>query len=450
MKNISLPVSGADKIPNHLPDRLSICCFIWNWIVMARDDEPYGDLEAVMAGLHSRGFNAIRVEAGLNWCFDLNGNPRGPVKFRQWIEGHSQNLRSLNAKGGAVFDVLERVILLMELAKKYDIYVILTSWEYQDSSWFLEDQKMREEIWDLADEERFQNLARQHDRLLNVLKERGLSSHVAFVEVHNEPECSQFWTTKPFGPGWGMPERCALIKQHNAEAIAFLSERHSELLITADFTLPDARHHPDNMQVYDSHWYAGKALYDELYKSTIKHPDFDPGHPELLPVLQWILKKDFVPYEVYLKPAMNVRSFWRPISWFYDNIDNDRFDFWCFAHFGALEGRCREDADKMAAFHSAEAKKRDLPLVMDEGGFFFPPLGSNFEESAACRIFFEYLANLAVKHGYWGFMPTTYCGPEHPLWDGNPEWLFKINATFRQGAINEYVENIQAVVSLKV
>ena len=44
-------------------------------MTMATPGEPYHDLEKVVAGLPERGFNAVRVEAGLNWCFQLNGRP---------------------------------------------------------------------------------------------------------------------------------------------------------------------------------------------------------------------------------------------------------------------------------------------------------------------------------------------------------------------------------------
>ena len=84
----------------------------------------------------------------------------------------------------------------------------------------------------------------------------------------------------------------------------------------------------------------------------------------------------------------------------------------------------------MFAAHSAEARRRGLPQVLDEGGIFYPPLGSRFDESAAGRLYYEYMGDLAAEHGYWGFMPTTYCGPEQPIWQENPEWLAKINEKF--------------------
>ena len=50
----------AYTLPNHLPKKLSIGMFIWDWITMATPGEPYHDLERVMVGLCERGFNAVR------------------------------------------------------------------------------------------------------------------------------------------------------------------------------------------------------------------------------------------------------------------------------------------------------------------------------------------------------------------------------------------------------
>ena len=82
---------------------------------------------------------------------------------------------------------------------------------------------------------------------------------------------------------------------------------------------------------------------------------------------------------------------------------------------------------------TAEAARRRLPAVHDEGGFFYPPLGSRYEERPEGLAYFEYMADLAIRYDYWGFLPTTYCGCEHPLWQENPEWLRQINARFQAG-----------------
>ena len=255
---------GSPEIPAHLPEKLAISFWYWGWITAALPDEPYGDLQQCMVELKERGFNAIRVDAGYNWCFNLDGTARGEMAFGPWMLDGSHGITM--EKGGGRHDVLKRVVRLMELAKQYDVYVILTSWEYQDSTSFVSDAKIREEVFAIPKENRLLHMARQLDRLISTLKDRDLDKNIAFVEPHNEIEYSDF----PKGQaGKGL----------HAEAIAFLRDAHPDILVSGDFQVHDRRQVPDNVQVYDIHMYAGIAMYhDILYRQTVWHPDFKEHH----------------------------------------------------------------------------------------------------------------------------------------------------------------------------
>ena len=80
------------------------------------------------------------------------------------------------------------------------------------------------------------------------------------------------------------------------------------------------------------------------------------------------------------------------------------------------------------------AARRKIPAVCDEGGYFLPPLGSKFELTRPGTDIFDLQTDLAIKHGYWGMMPTTYCGPEDPIWQ-DAKWLRTINGRFQAGRI---------------
>ncbi|HUU58933.1 MAG TPA: cellulase-like family protein [Phycisphaerae bacterium] len=405
-------------IPDHLPDKLSIGMFIWNWVTMAAPGEPYDDLDEAVAGLPERGFNAVRVDAGLNWCFRPDGRPRGEMEFGPWIAGYRDNLTSVNAVGGGRHDVLKRVVRLMELARRCGVYVILTSWEYQDSSWFVADPKIRAEVMAIPEPDRFMHLARQHDRLLRVLKDKGLDRNIAFVEVHNEPDASLF------------PQGAEGRKLHE-EAIAFLRDAHGDILVSGDYTTHEPSIVPDNVQVYDQHLYVGVSLYfNALYSQTVRHKDFDPANPRKLELLDRLLKDRIVPYEQFAGPAGNIREFWRPIHWLYHNLDVARFDEWILQQYRRDQAAITDTAVKTMQADAQEAARRKLPAVCDEGGYFYPPLESKFELTQPGMGLFELMGDLAIRHDYWGFMPTTYCGPEHPLWQ-DIDWLRRINGRFR-------------------
>jgi nicotinamidase-related amidase len=125
---------------------MALCSCQFAWLTSGLPNEPYADLEEVIKGLHERGYNAIRVDAGLDFCFHSDGRPRGEVEFCQAVEGYSARMRVINCRGGGRHNVLKRVIRLMELAKAYNIYVILTSWEYMHTHWFIADRSLRAEI----------------------------------------------------------------------------------------------------------------------------------------------------------------------------------------------------------------------------------------------------------------------------------------------------------------
>jgi hypothetical protein len=415
--------------PAHLPRRLSISLWISSWIAAATRGEPYEDLDRCMRQLKDRGFNCLRAEAGLNWAFRLDGTPRGEVEFGPWIAGHGWN--TVSAKGGGRHDILERLRLLMELARKHDVFVILTSWEYQDSSWFVADPAIRSEVFSVPLEKRFLHLAQQFDRLLKVLEARDLHRHLAFIEVHNEPDVSEF----PAGCGIYQPVEAApeASKRLHEEAIAFLRASHPDTLVSADFTKHEFDYVPDNAQVFDQHIYAGWELYwKNLYPRTIFHPDFDPRDPLELPALREILRPDWTPWDEFMKPARNVREFWRPIMWLYENLDNQKWDRWVAQQFPEVQARMIRIFETRFAADAAEARRRNWPLVFDEGGFWYPPRLSRFELSPPALGVLERMCDLAIAHGYWGFMPGTYCAPHDLIWDENPTWLRAINARFQR------------------
>ena len=73
------PLSDPVKVPGHLPTRLTISAWLWHWLVACTPGEPYDDLDRVFAEHVERKFNTTRADVALNWCFDQQGRPRGPI-----------------------------------------------------------------------------------------------------------------------------------------------------------------------------------------------------------------------------------------------------------------------------------------------------------------------------------------------------------------------------------
>jgi hypothetical protein len=206
-------------------------------------------------------------------------------------------------------------------------------------------------------------LARHHDRLLHILKERDLARHIAYVEPHNEVNCSHL----PHGQEG---------KKLHEEAIAFLRDRHPDIVIAADLSghLPDQG--PKNTQVYDHHMYAGVSIYNDLFKRTVSHPDFDPKNPRKIELLDYLLEEHIVEYEDFVPRTRELGEGWTNNFWLYHNLDISRFDRWMLERYAEYDPKVKQHARDLFAETYQGAVARNLPLALEEGGFFYGPLNS--------------------------------------------------------------------------
>jgi len=433
------------NIPSHLPRRLTICYYGWQWITTALPDEAFGNIDQVVKETRDRGFNCIRAEMGLNWMFDLQGGRRGKLKFTNWIPGFSSNLHCVDAKGGGEHDVFERVIQLFEAAAKYDVYVTTTSWEYQDAIGQLDDLRIRDEILAVPYSERLMLLAHQYDRLLAELRKRGLHKRISHVEIINElnqpaivcstvrlpPQTMDEWVRgKTPQPACSTDSVRALA----SEAVAYVRSRHPDLLVTVDGLTACTGFetlYPQNALVADHHVYS-EGLTQAFWQKCgiIGIRPTEPPKPEQNPFLRSVLKPDVAGWDELVRRAGHVRQAWWGISWLYTNLDNDKFDRWCVDHFAEYEVRIRQSMERQFQCAAAFAAAKDLPLVVDEGFILYPPLHSRFVMTPEGRRGEELGVNAAIATGHWGIMISGYFRPDTPAWkdQGQCAWAHELNA----------------------
>jgi len=416
------PLPRSDLIPSHLPRKLTMSSWQWAWFTHSEPDAAYGNLERVMEELRERNFNSIRIDTALNWCFHADGSSRGEVPIRQTFPRHSYRLRIVNHRGGHRVDVLKQLINLMNLAKKYDIYVVLSDWEYMHTNWFTSDSQLRDEINSIPKEKRLLQLARQMDRLVRRLRDRGLEKQLAWIEPHNELDYSDF------------PKDDSSVRIHT-EAIAYLRERHPDILVSANYGKSQTITTTENTQLYDHHIYAGSALYHDVWQQTIFHPEFSSENPKESKLLKQLLQEQITPYHEFAQYAPIVGESWTRRFWFYHNVNIEQFDRFIIQRYAEIKDTLKQNADKLYTMHAKEAARLKLPMVVTEGGFFYAPLNSRFEESEAGLDYFDHLTDLAVQHDLWAFVMTTYNGPEVPVWWACPKWLAENNDRFLKGII---------------
>lgn len=130
----------APEIPPGRPGRLAITLWDFCWYTQAGPGEPFADLEAVFVDTVARGYNAIRICAAPLYLFgdldlpdDLTISGLGPTRKG----GHfGERTRWYNVLGTHVIDLRERLQKLLTLAERDGCVVVLSSWEFQQSTSF--------------------------------------------------------------------------------------------------------------------------------------------------------------------------------------------------------------------------------------------------------------------------------------------------------------------------
>lgn len=432
-------------IPAHLPDRLTIAVWLWNWAIERRSDEGFESLEAAFKELVERGFNTVRVDALGSWALDPDGNRRGDVLVGNAMEpGYCNRSGSFTADGGFTIDAYEELMDLFRLAEEYDVYVALTTWEYQSghSIGFLADREVRNEILGVPEKDRPTYLAQQWDYVLNELERNGFKDRIAYVELHNEVRTINHNATP-----WEM-------KPKLEEGIAFLHERHPDILVTSDHVVDGTSTKdeagggfdwntadefmetiPENTQVLDHHLYSASAggVQGEFFERVGVHigSESDEEMRRLEPeneLFQWLLEPD-CPSWTEFSTHFTDEWFeqWHPIFYLFENMDVQRYDAWMLRNYPSCEDRMRGFWKNYIQALSAEARQRGIPLVVDEGYLLYPPTHSAFETSAVVKENFEFIVEQMLGADYWGIMISTYTYPGHALWEDEAPWLAEIN-----------------------
>ena len=389
------------------------------------EGEGYADLERAVVEAKARNFNCLRVDVAPDWCYDLSSRRRGPIELGPWVPGASRNNRCFSYKGHVRYDVYDRVMRLFELAKRYDLCLILTTWQFQETPPIPVDPSIRNDILSFPREQWFGHLAEVYDRLLTDVRDRGWIDRVAFVEVHNEINWS---------PGTDAEKR-----ERTEAAIAFLKSRHSDVLVCGDYAWLEEPILPGNTDLIDHHVYASKTALGRFFCRGDWPIERGPNLDDEF--LKWVLRPNPEPWPNFLARA-NVNAFLHPAwlcrTWLYSNLDNYRFDYWCFREFGREVDEVVAGVEEKIRHGARLARDRGVPVVVDEGYNLYPPLRSRFEESAAGRWICEQAVHAAIAEGYWGILPTGYFTPDEPAWTEEPQrtYLMELNEHILKGKVD--------------
>jgi hypothetical protein len=416
-------------------ERLAISFWIWGlW-----NTAPHGffnDLETRVAELVDRGFNCIRLEGGAGLAHDAEGRPRGELDYLEAVPGHAGHIRQMERMTAGRCDVLKRLIELVTIAKRYRVKVILSSWYFLHTFWFTDD-RLTEELLGLPPERCFMHFAKGLDRIIEELKQRGLGDAIAFTEIFNESDGLSF--IGGFGEKKAPKDVLNTYRAWHEEALAFLQERHPDILFALDTYTPYT--HPElvprNAQVWNFHSYFLWGVYGVFEQCLWSGADLDD--PATYAPIRRFLRQEIVPFRTIVasrEGRVPIASDWYRRIWLYRNLEPGALP--------ELERMLQDHLEKNAGQYRRQAEEglsqalalRDkhypgIPLVMGEGMSYCGDNRLRWEErSDTYWEIVEHAVRQGREKGLLGCVARTNSGPEDPAWYEYPERLQRVNAIF--------------------
>jgi Sugar-binding cellulase-like len=401
-------------IPAHVPDHLKITLWDFSWYVRTGLGEPFEDLDRAFEEAVARGYNTIRICA-MPYLLFGSGLDTKAASFGPLGGGYAQGTRWYDVKHRVTLDARAHLVALFEAARRHDVYVIVSSWEYQQSSSFYGDSSWFDALLGVDPEKRSIALAQAHADLYEFLDDRGLSDRVAFIELHNEVQYGMLTDglEKPGG------ESVVPMKQRLTIGLDTFHARLPHVPVTVNYArvpIDAMRGVPENIDVAVFHPYIygvlGElaehlALRDEANFSTERaRPFLRPGAPDYedwQPPAEDMWRKDAT---IVGKPEIFVHDWCNPDAW-------DRYLYENHAvHHQAMRVKLDLWLDVARDFSS----HRGIPLVFGEGWIGYTPLNTWYEEGPIGTEVYRAAARKARQIGAWGSIVSSNAAPQHPMW----------------------------------
>ena len=415
-------------VPEHLPDRLTITLWDFSWYTMTMPGEPFEDLDRAFEEAVERGYNTVRICAMPYTLF--GGTHERSLRISNLGDEFGQRTRWYNCRGGAVFDGREHLLNLLRAARRHGCYVILSSWEYQQSPSFFASPEIHHELAAIAPERRFDILARTMGDLIQFLKDNGIAERIAYAELHNEVDLSKL--AEVGSPG---EDAVAAQKPYLEHAVDQLRSRHPDILITTCYAYPTL-YRPEelakNLQVAHFHLYIYGVLGRLFEEAGLTHDHAGPFPNKLM---ESLLLPDAPPFEEWTPDEqwrLEATGVSRRMFYTFDWVDPERWDLYLYEHYHLYRESMRRALTLSLEAFADFAQKAGAPPVIGEGWVGYTPLLASFEEGPVGKDICEFAIEECIRLGYWGTVLCSNCAPHHPFWR-DVEWQQRMNARIKEG-----------------
>lgn len=407
-------------IPAHLPEKLTITLWDFSWYVRTGPGEPFEDLDAAASAAVDRGYNTVRICA-MPFLLFGSGLDTSEVILDRLGAGYAQNVRWYDVKAATRFDGRAHLLHLFEVLRRHDMFVILSSWEYQQSSAFSTTSMWWDALQAVHPDDRPARLAQALADMIDFLTEHGLADRIAFTELHNEVQIGHLAEGLP--DVWTQPEATiAGLTPRLDRGLAEFHRRHPDLPVTVNYAfVPVAvmRALPREMDVLILHPYVFGVL-DEITTAFDLRGSLDDFPLEALRATG-MLREDAPDPTTWVLPPdsswkMQATIVGKPEIFLMDWVDSDAYDRFLYmryqTHHHEMVGKLRLWLD-VAGDRAAEW---GIPLVFGEGWIGYTPLHGDFEEGPIGAEFCRVAVKESVRVGAWGTVVCSNAAPHHPMW----------------------------------
>ena len=400
-------------IPDHLPKRLTITLWDFSWYVRTGPGEPFEDLDRAFDDAVERGYNTVRICAMPYLLFgsglDTMGLHLGPLGG-----AYGQRVRWYDVSAPTVIDARRHLLALFESAKRHDCYVIVSSWEYQQSSSFAETSDWFDALIAIDPEDRAEAQAVALAGLVDFLAAHDLVDRIAFVEVHNEVQAGHLADGIP----GTMDERAIGLRPRLERAVAAFHALQPTVPVTVNYAHVPAgamRGIPENIDVLVTHPYVYGVLDAFIAEYGLRGSvaDFDqnkardilrPGAP---PITAWGPDADWRNHATIICA---------PEIYVHDNGDAEAIDRWLYRHYGAWEQAMYDRLTLWLDVARDWALVHGVPLVFGEGWIGYTPRDGRFEEGPVGAEFCRRAIDESIRVDAWGTIICSNAAPQHAMW----------------------------------
>lgn len=406
-------------VGDHLPERLTICLWDFSWYVRSGEGEPFEDLDAAAAATVMRGYNTVRLCAMPFLLFGAELDT-SDISLDRLGGEYAQGVRWYDVAAPTHFDGRAKLIELFEVCRRHGLFIIVSSWEYQQSASFSTTSDWWDALAAVDPEDRPVRLADALADLVDFVKEHGLEDRIAFTELHNEVATGHLLdgldTDTEIAKVVALEPRLSrgLTRFHNRQPQQPVTVNYSRVPVGA------FRGVPREIDVFITNPYVYGVLDEittafDLRGSLHEFPRaaveaaglLRAGAPD---ATDWV-----IPGEMAWK--MDATIVGKPEIFLHDWADADAFDRYLYERY---ESHRFEMSRILITWLDAAADfaiARGIPFAFGEGWIGYTPLRGNFEEGPVGAEYCRFAVREAARVGAWGTIVCSNAAPHHPMWD---------------------------------